>query len=73
MELGLGQPSEQPGEVIGYPRPFSFREINPKNLPYLDEMAMVVSDLHLRTRKGEIPEEPIFRADPAADRGGAGG
>lgn len=23
---------EQPGEVIGYPRPFSFREINSKNL-----------------------------------------
>jgi hypothetical protein len=44
--------AEQPGGTIGYPRPFSFREINPKNLPYLNEMAMVVSDLHLRTRRG---------------------
>ena len=42
----------QPGEVLGYPRPFSFREITPTNLPYLDEMTMVVSDLHLRTRQG---------------------
>lgn len=42
----------QPDEVLGYPRPFSFREITPKNLPYLDDMAMVVSDLHLRTRQG---------------------
>lgn len=44
--------AEQPNDAIGYPRPFSFREINPKNLPHLNDMAMIVSDLHLRTRKG---------------------
>jgi len=50
--VALAGQIEQQHEVVGYPRPFSFREINPKNLPYLDDMAMVVSDLHLRTRKG---------------------
>lgn len=43
--------AEPPAETMGYPRPFSFREINPKNLPYLDDMGLVVSDLHLRTRR----------------------
>ena len=44
--------AEPPAETMGYPRPFSFREISPKNLPYLDDMGMVVSDLHLRIRRG---------------------
>lgn len=59
--------AKQPSEAIGYPRPFSFREINPKNLAYLNDMAMVVSDLHLRTRKGadlefkqRYPSRPVL-------------
>jgi len=58
------QDAEQGG---GFPRPFSFREINRKNLPYVDWMTLVVSDLHLRTRQGaeiefkrRYPDRPVL-------------
>lgn len=58
---------QQVDESMGYPRPFSFRFVNPKNLPYLDWMTMVISDLHLRTRQGaenafkqKYPTRPVL-------------
>ena len=51
----------------GYPRPFSFRAVTSKRLPYMDWMTMVVSDMHLRSRQGaeakfkeQYPDRPVL-------------
>ena len=53
--------------ALGYPRPFSFRSVTPQRLPHMDWISMVVSDLHLRTRRGaeiefkrRYPSRPVL-------------
>lgn len=52
---------------LGYPRPFSFRSITPQRLPHMDWISLVVSDLHVRTRRGaeiefkrQHPSRPVL-------------
>ena len=69
MAVGLAGPIPAVAEegLLGYPRPFSFRSVTAKQLPYLDWMTMVVSDLHVRTRAGaeiefksRYPSRPVL-------------
>ena len=59
--------SEPPFKEMGYPRPFSFREVSTKKLPHLGWMTMVVSDFVLRARQGadfrfkeKYPDRPVL-------------